>query len=176
MYMTENLLFINISTYILNLSLSRECVVNPDPLGPEVRKVCQATLDSQVKRGQGARMEQRWGDWHYLKNLFEIRNQWLKCYKRILPRNHCPHHCFFFPYLGANWSSWAFGKFRRSRFTRRSRYARREGTNGTSGCSCKYKSPFDDAKFLVNFPNIISSVWKYMNLRPMLRLEAEYWL
>lgn len=39
--------------------VSRECVVNPDPLGPEVRKVCQATLDSQVKRGQGARMEQR---------------------------------------------------------------------------------------------------------------------
>lgn len=39
--------------------VSRECVVNPDLLGPEVRKACPATLDSQVKRGQGARMEQR---------------------------------------------------------------------------------------------------------------------
>lgn len=40
-------------------TVSRECVVNPDLPGLEVRKECLATLGSQVKRGRGARMEQR---------------------------------------------------------------------------------------------------------------------
>lgn len=64
----------------------------------------------------------------------------------------------YFLYLGVNWFSWVFGKFRRSRFIWRFRYVWREGINGISGCSCKYKILFDDVEFLVNFLNIILSV------------------